>query len=657
MQMTRVAALCLSAIFYLSAGPAPASQKTSENATALDGCTFQADPSEFLEAQSRVRQQVFDRVRSFKAAAGPAARAASASAPDTAIPRRNFIDDDIFGALDAAGVKPAALTSDAEFIRRVTLDLTGRLPSPEAVRQFVSSGSGQKRDDLIDSLLNSPEFSDKWATWFADLIQNSERLSTSGRTPQIEGRNALDIYIRDAIANRRSVKQIVTGLLTGSGNNFLTENGPANYMVLWSTAMGPAQDTYDTMLARTASQFLGVSHFDCLLCHNGRGHLTGISLWGEQQVRADAQRMAAFFSRVRFSAGVAAGTKQGTHPLYNSTEVQEATAGQYDLNTTWGNRPKRVALGTVKSLTPEYRDGAAPAVRGVSWRQFYASKLVSDPMFSRNFANRLWKAFFGLGLVDPVDTLDPSRLDPKNPPPAPWTLQASHPELLEKLARQFAESDGDLRGLIRTIVTSSAWQLSSDYDYEWKYEYLTLYPRHYPRRLDAEEVIDNITIATGLPINYTWPLINSQTVPQGTPLKQSDPVQSAYKLPDITEPRSNPGGVLAFMNSFLRGNRDTSPRSTAGSILQQLSIMNDQNVTNRIKTTGASASPILSGYVKSADNAALIEDMWMRFLGRQPGEREKATALAYIQKSPSRNTAVEDLAWACLNKLDFLFSY
>jgi hypothetical protein len=348
-------------------------------------------------------------------------------------------------------------------------------------------------------------------------------------------------------------------------------------------------------------------------------------------------------------------TGQYSNPLYNSTDVQDAATGTYDLNTNSGNRPNRVQVGTERSLSMEYRDGSKPPA-GKTWRQFYAEKLVNDPMFHRNFANRLWQAFFGMGLVDPVDTLDPERLDPKNPPPAPWTLQATHPELLEKLAQHFADSEGDLRSMIRTLVLSSAYQLSSSYDHEWKYEYLTLFPRHYPRRLDAEEIVDAIALATGVPQRYTWPLVNGQTVAQGSALKQSDPVESAYKLPDVNEPRNN-GAVLNFMASFLRGNRDTAYRSKAGSIVQQLNMMNDAFVTTRAKTTGATASPVLAGYLKFPDNGSIVDDMWLRFLGRQPSEAERNKAIGYMQRATNRNAAIEDLAWACMNKLDFLFSY
>jgi hypothetical protein len=566
--------------------------------------------------------------------------------------RRNFIDDDIFNQLATMNVRPARLTTDEEFIRRVSLDLTGRIPSPAAVREFVSADSGTKRDDLIDRLLTTPEFNDKWAVWLADLIQNTERLSTNGRAPQIEGRNSMDRYLRDAVANHKPISQIVTELIMATGNNYFTENGPANYPVLASAAMGPAQDTYDMMVSRTASQFLGIAHYDCLMCHNGRGHLDGITLWGGRQLRADAERMSAHFARMRLSNGAPAGAKQYADPLYNSTDVQDAASGNYNLNTTSGNRPERAPIGNERFLTPQYRDGTTPPAN-MNWRAGYAAKLTADPMFGRNFANRLWKQFFGLGLVDPVDTMDPDRLDPGNPPPAPWTLQASHPELLERLAAAFRERNTDLREFIRLLVQSTAYQLSSEYKDGWKYEYLTLYPRHYPRRLDAEEIHDAITQATGVPARYTWPVVNGQTVERGTPLKQSDPVEWAMQLPDVNEPRNN-GAVLTFLRAFSRGNRDTSPRKQAGSILQQMSIMNDAFVLTRIKV---SASPALQSIAKIQDNGSLVDELFLELLARKPSGVERDKGVRYLEQSPVRETAIEDLAWACINKLDFLFSY
>lgn len=621
------------------------------------GCNFTVNPDEFKASQARSQTEVYEQVRKFSFARNSAPVQAAAD-----IPRRNFIDDEIFGKLQTLGVPSAPLTTDEEFMRRVYLDLTGRVPAPQEVRDFVADPFKGKREDLIEKLLASQEFSDKWTVWFEDLVQSTEALSTNSRRPQIEGRNKFHDYLRASIGVNKPVKDIVVETLTGSGNNYFSENGPANFAVLSSVAAGPVQDSYDMYLVRAATAYLGMGHYDCLLCHNGRGHLDQVSLWGSRTARVDAWKMAAHFSRTRWKNG-APGSQQYDNPLYNSTEISEAANGSYDLNTNFGNRPER-CLNNQKlvdgkcpqtgSMTPEYRDGSAPA-KG-NWRLAFAQKLVQDPMFGRNFANRLWKAFFGLGLVDPVDNLDPDRLDPKNPPPAPWTFQASHPELLDKLGQAFLENNTDLKKFIRLLVVSSAYQLSSRYDAPWKYEYTTLFARHYPRRLMAEEIHDVIGVTTGVLNSYTWPLNNGQTVARGTTLTQSQPVQWAMQLPDINEPRNN-AAVRNFMSTFNRGNRDTAPRTQTGSILQQLSIMNDPFVTTRVK---ANASPALKDLLKIADNTALISELFLKFLSRQPTPGEQGQALAFLSKAttvPARAAAVEDLAWAAMNKLDFLFSY
>ncbi len=191
---------------------------------------------------------------------------------------------------------------------------------------------------------------------------------------------------------------------------------------------------------------------------------TRISLWGGSVTRLQAEQMAAHFSRLNYSM-----PRTNTNPydpMYNSWRVLDKTTGSYDLNTTYGNRPNRVALGTVKTLTPLYINGAAPGATQ-NWRDAFAQQMVADPMFARNFANRMFKAFFNLGLVDPVDNMDPARLDPNKPPAAPWALQAAIPQLLDRLAQEAVARNYGFRDFMRVLVQSNAYQLSSRYDAPW----------------------------------------------------------------------------------------------------------------------------------------------------------------------------------------------
>jgi hypothetical protein len=394
------------------------------------------------------------------------------------------------------------------------------------------------------------------------------------------------------------------------------------------------------MLVRSATAWLGMGHYDCLLCHNGARHLDQLSLWASRTTRTDAERMAAFFSRTRLNRYPA----QSVSDFYsNSTMVADAvTTAAYDLNTSFGNRPNRVPFGSTKTLTPVYHFSGATPSDG-NWRNAFAQFVISDPMLARNLANRLWKAMFNLALADPVDQLDPARLDPNNPPPEPWTFQATHPVLLEQLAGFLSNSNWDVRAMLRLIAQSSAYQLSSRYDGDWNIQNVPLFARHYPRRLDAEEIHDAISAATGIWNKYTVQGFGEQ-------------IQWAMQLPDTSEPRSN-GSVAGFLNSFLRGNRDTTQRSQVSSILQQLNLMNDNFVVSR---TRVAASPTLLAISKITGNTSMLDQLFLTFLSRLPTEYERARALTYLQNATTtaaRNAAIEDLAWVCINKLDFLFSY
>jgi hypothetical protein len=453
------------------------------------------------------------------------------------------------------------------------------------------------------------------------------------------------------VTERKSLKDIAYDCVNGGGSNYLMESGHANFPLVASTPMGPIQDTYDTMLSRAVSTFLGLGYYDCLLCHNGRGHLDQLSLWGRSGIRMDAQRMAAFFSRLQFT-----NHPETTDPnsyFFNSRLVTERTTGQYDLNTTNGNRPVRCAPGAsvvnnrcsaTLSLTPEYHYTAAKPAAGRMWRESFADNMVWDPLFSKNLANRIWKQMFNLGLVDPVDTFDPARLDSKNPPPEPWTLQATHPQLLDRLAEELYHNNFNLREMVRLIAESSAYQLSSRYAGEWKLEYVPLFARHYPRRLEGEEVADAVVKATAVANPYAV---------QG----YAEPMRWAMQLPEPLEPRNNAGNALNFMNAFLRGNRDTQQRNQSGSILQQLNLMNDQFVLNRVKV-GASAP--LRALANTANNQQVVDDLYLLFLGRSPSAYERSESVNFLAKAATqaaRNTAVEDLAWTMINRLEFIFSY
>lgn len=558
------------------------------------------------------------------------------------IPRRNFIDNEIFSKMDDAGVSPAPLSSDEEFLRRVTMDLTGRIPSPEKVRQFVSDSSPNKRDAVIASLIGSPEYVDRWTMFFGDLLKNSAFAQNIDRFE--EGRNAFYQTIKTSVAQNTPYNQFVTSLISSSGNSF--QNGATNYVLGGITPMGPAQDTYDATLVQATSRFLGISTFDCLLCHSGAGHTNALNVWATSVKRNEAWEMSAFFSRIGIKRNVVS-----RQPNLDNFDVFDLQTGNYNLNTTSGNRPARQPVsGGSSVVTPRYIFTNETPASNEPYRAAFARILTKDRQFARATVNYLWKHFFNMGIVEPADNFDLARLDPNNPPPEPFTIQPTHPALLERLTDEFVASNYDLQAIMRLITQSSTYQLSSRYNGTWKAEYAPLFARKFVRRLDAEELHDAISVATNIFPSYKVFGFNN-------------PIQFAMQLPDTVEPANrrdrsanDATAVIGrtFLNAFDRGNRDDMPRSSTPTITQSLSLMNSPFVNGRINATNATSTV---GRLLAADSQdqKLVEDMFLTVLSRYPNKSEMNQALNMLK--PNRAQGAEDLMWVLLNKIDFTFNY
>ena len=608
-------------------------------------CTFKANPNKFLGQKANAEKSIRAQIAAMdQARKGVASVAAAKTLDPSTVPHANFIDDQIFPAMAAAGVNSAPIAGDEEFFRRINLDLTGRIPASADIRAFEADSTPNKRAILIDKLLASPAFTDKWTMWMGDLLQNNATAVAINRG--VNGRNAFYNYIFNSVQAGQPIREMAYEVVTATGNSFDSPS-PAGFILNGFAPGGPTQDTYDMSLVKTASTFLGLSHYDCLLCHNGRGHLDALSVWGAQSTRAQAEQMAAFFARVNrplytFPAGTSNADQQASY-YYQSWILSDNATSAYGLPTTYGNRPNRALIGTQNTALPIYRTGETPPT--AAWRAEFATLMVNDPMFNINFANRLWKAMFNLGQVDSVDTLDPARLDPDNPPAAPWSLQAYNPALLKQLGDVFAAGNYDLRGLLRFIANSNAYQLSSTYPDTWDPNNIGLFARHYPRRMMGEEIHDAIAQSTGVFAKYT---------PRGF----TTTVQWAMQMPDTSEPSSNTNNASGFMNYFLRGNRDNVPRMTDPTILQSGALMNDTFVVGKFHMT---QSPVLQGVAKLTTPAAQVQELYLTYLSRLPSDAENTAAVAYLNAAgttaAAKNAALEDLVWSLMNKLEFVFSY
>jgi hypothetical protein len=578
------------------------------------------------------------------------------------------IDKYIFQGLAQAGVAPAPPTTDYEFIRRVTLDLTGRIPTVAAVNAFVTDTTPTKRAVLIDQLLASPQWVDKWTMYFGDMYQNVDQTTQTRR--YVEGRNAFYIWIKSNLAANTPYNQMAAALIGhNSAASTLAEStftkGELNWMIGgYVTGAGiPAQDTYDQQAANIADTFLGITHQNCLLCHSGAGHLTSLSLWGGQQTRYQGWQFASFIARTNTTSSAALAQPDTDRPWL----LSDTGAKDYQLNTTTGNRPARQPSatpdGTDTTVAPVYNYTNPPQKPnpGEDYRAALARFITNDFQFARATVNYIWADMFSMGIVDPPDTFDPDRLDPFNPPPAPWTLQPSNPMLLNALATDFINSGYDLKALMREIANSRTYQLSSRYNGTWNDAWEPLFARKLVRRLTAEEIHDAISQSSNVFTSYVASTTVNGTVISVGPggIGDTTPFLYAMQYPDTAETGS--GADVGFLDDFLRGNRKDILRSGDSSSTQALDLMNSSVVMTRVRATGTGATGTLLAQNIALPANTMVNNLFMAVLSRPPTTAEMTLALANLAnfKADGTTQAMEatNLLWTLYNKVDFIFNY
>ena len=604
------------------------------------------------------------------------ARAADTSGPCSGI------DDCVAQSAEAAGLTFAELTSDAEFLRRVRLDLTGRIPTTNEVTAFLADGSEDKREALVDTLLEEEEWADRWAMFFGDHFRNTQRTVQVNR--YLNGRDSLHLYLLGSMRENKPYDQMAREMIAAEGTSdgrpypeafesaehyqsVLQDyegnpvvGSPVSYIVGGRTSGGPIQDTYDTLAFFMARDFLGVSTLECVLCHDGEGRLEGLSAWGTRATRLQGWKLAAFFSDIpRLITWRRLVTRDGkripgrhytiTDLDFGETEQSRFgdTAGEYLAQTEGGNRPDRLHL--TEYVEPSYPfEGTAVVDSGSRLREQLGAYLTADPQFARAAVNYIWKQFFSRGLVEPADQFDLDRIDPGAPPPTGWNVQPSHPHLLNWLADGFRANGFDLKWLMREIATSQTYQLSSRYDGVFSPEYEKFFVRHQAKRLTGEQIHDSLLVASGTSVAYRI----SRNVGR---------VEYAMQFPDVngmpTGDRALILDVRALLRAFLPGDRETTRRSGDGSPLQALNLMNNPFVVNRIRPNASSGTIADS---LAMEDQPLVANLYLSALSRYPTETELAQAVAYLNDRTDgieRRGRAVDLMWALFNKTEFYTNY
>lgn len=353
----------------------------------------------------------------------------------------NFIDEQVLAEWKKIGLVPVAACDDATFLRRVSLDVIGTLPTPNEVREFLASSDPLKRTKIIDTLLGRREYVDCWALKWSELLRVHRRALGEKGLDSFQG------WLRTKLRENQSAQVLVRELLTANGN--LYTNGPVGFYFVDQTPHDLAETT--------AQIFLGV-RMQCAKCHHHP-----FEEWSQD----DYYGLAAFFSGVQRKDTREGGRFGGAQSVFvsNSHKITNPTTGQII--------PARV-LGAAAAV-PEADDCRPQLAEWITSKE--------NPYFAKNLVNRYWGYLFGRGLVEPIDDLRAT-----NP--------ASHPELLNQLAADFVQHGYDFKHLLRTICNSRVYQLSTNLNPDRDRNGM-FFSFHLPRRLPAEVLLDAINQATG----------------------------------------------------------------------------------------------------------------------------------------------------------------
>jgi hypothetical protein len=503
----------------------------------------------------------------------------------------NFVDDLVFANLKEIGIPPSPVCDDATFLRRVSLDIAGRLPTEQETAAFFASQDSQKRSHVIDGLLRSPEYADFFANKWTAMLKN-RRDDASDITSNF----AFYAWVRDGLLANKPYDQMVRELLAATGTVI------ANPPVAWyKRVKEPKQQLEDV-----AQLFLGV-RMQCAQCHHHP-----FERWSQD----DYYSLSAFFSQV----GRKPSATRGEDLIFHKRGMAMAT------NIKTGSQLKPSALGDeIAAIAPD----EDPRLKLADWMSS-----PENPFFAKALVNRYWKHFFRRGLIEPEDDIRDT-----NPP--------TNPELLAALEKHFVESGFDLKELVRVITSSHAYQLSAVPN-EHNVADQQNYSRYYPRRLQAEVMLDAIDDLTGARTDFS-------NLPAGT---------RAIGLPDNSYNRASP-----FLKVFGRPENESvceCERVQSSSLAQSLHLMNAADVKSKL-ATGNGRADQLAKSDRSAEEK--VRELYLAAFAREPRADELKIAVDYLNEpltdsagnpvDPAKASRenFQDLIWALINTKEFLFNH
>jgi hypothetical protein len=496
---------------------------------------------------------------------------------------QNFVDRLARARFQELGISPSPLCDDATFVRRAYLDAIGTLPSLEQATAFIASTEPGKREKLADRLLgltgdpaqdvHGNEYAAFWALKWADLVKSTS--DTLGE----QGMWSMHNWLKHTFRRNVPIDRMARDLITARGNPY--DSGPANYFVSFRGA--------DAVAEASAQVFLGVRVM-CAKCHHHPF---------ERISRSDFQGLASFFAQVSSKPSAGYGKLGGPSVIMVRTDE---TPIKFPKTVLGMPVPPRFTVGKLDR------------------REMFADWLTApeNPALARNVVNRYVAYLLGRGLVEPIDDMRAT-----NP--------ASNPELLDCLAEHFVKSGYDVRRLMRTIMTSRLYQLSSQPTPSNAGD-RRFYSHYLVKRIAAEPLLDAIDAVTGTPTRF-------KQLPLGT---------RAIDLPDARYDNY----LLTVFGKPLREGVCECERPTDPNLAQALHTLNSETIMAKIANPQGRVAKLLAA--KKNDEEITIE-LYLATLGRRPTTAELSTLGKMRGDASDRKAYYEDLVWSLLNSKQFLF--
>lgn len=511
--------------------------------------------------------------------------------PYPKVTRFNVVDEFVYDNLKKMNVVPSRLTTDREFIRRVTLDLCGRLPDADEIETFVSDKTPDKRAKLIDKLLDSPEYVDLRTLRLSDLL----RIHPRNLGNNIGGERSAALFtewVRDAVRDNMPYDRFVKGIVLARGSTY--KNGAANF---YRVDRSP-EDRMETV----GQAFLGL-RMSCARCHkNPFDRWTTDDYWN----------FAAFLGKV--------GTRGGM--LDNETEVFYNAGGRVVNQSVTGKRGQ-VAEPTFLGEPEPLRlavEKSGGKIDDVNVLERFADWVASpeNPYFAKATVNRLWGNYMGRGIIDPVDDMRA-------------TTPPSVPGLLDALAKDFVRSGYDIRQLTRVIMNSRAYQTASEVNPTNKLDD-RFFSRFYPRPMLGQVFLDVLNQATG---NYD----RFGDFPVETKAAQLTLPVGSYFLDTFGRAH----------REFLA---DLEPK-VEPTLVQTLHILNSPYISGKVNAGNGTVAALVKD--KNISDEQLVTRLYLKTFCRPPSPKEMAAALKHLKDAPKRDEAAQDLMWALISAREFYF--